>query len=84
MVIYPLSVCCPPLPIKILELTQQKDMDVPFFGKKAEEILTQMLAGKIIKYRTLGFNQIGSTTGWFVLDTSLNNALAECGIKGKR
>lgn len=50
-------------------------------GDKARTILKQMQSGKKIKYRTVGLNQTGSTTGEYQLGPSLNEALNKCGIK---
>ena len=37
-------------------------------GDKAKTILRQMLAGRVLKFRTVGINQAASTTGEVVLD----------------
>ncbi len=49
-------------------------------GDKAKSILRQMLAGRVLKFRTVGFNQAGSTTGEVVLDDSLAQSLKLIGI----
>ena len=49
-------------------------------GDKAKKILKQMLAGKNLKYRTVGINQAASTTGEAVIDPSLIEALRLIGI----
>ncbi|MCI0509451.1 hypothetical protein C8E00_108113 [Chromohalobacter marismortui] len=50
-------------------------------GKKAKNILREMLSGTKIKYRTLGLNQAASTTGEYSLDSSLEESLVKCGIQ---
>lgn len=50
-------------------------------GKKAENIVREMLSGKSLKYRTIGLNQAASSTGVYKLDLSLQNALTDCGIE---
>lgn len=50
-------------------------------GEKAEKIVKEMLAGKSLKYRTVGLNQAASSTGVYDLDMSLQNALIDCGIE---
>lgn len=50
-------------------------------GEKAEKIVKEMLAGKALKYRTVGLNQAASSIGVYYLDTSLQNALIDCGIE---
>ncbi|KPX64550.1 hypothetical protein ALQ89_00490 [Pseudomonas amygdali pv. tabaci] len=49
-------------------------------GDKAKKILKQMLAGKVLKYRTVGINQAASTTGEVALDPSLVESLRLAGI----
>lgn len=49
-------------------------------GDKAKRILKQMLAGKVLKYRTVGINQAASTTGETVIDPSLAESLRLIGI----
>ncbi|GFM49001.1 hypothetical protein OH708_07430 [Pseudomonas capsici] len=49
-------------------------------GDKAKKILKQMLAGKVLKYRTVGLNQAASTTGEAVIDPSLAESLRLVGI----
>ncbi|AHG41102.1 hypothetical protein N018_13130 [Pseudomonas syringae CC1557] len=50
-------------------------------GDKAKNILKQMLAGKVLKYRTVGINQAASTTGEVALDPSLAESLRLVGIE---
>lgn len=50
-------------------------------GEKAKKIVKEMLAGKSLKYRTVGLNQAASSTGVYDLDMSLQNALTDCGIE---
>lgn len=50
-------------------------------GERAEKIVKEMLAGKSLKYRTVGLNQAASSTGVYDLDVSLQNALIDCGIE---
>jgi hypothetical protein len=50
-------------------------------GDKAKRILKEMLAGKTVKYRTVGINQAASTTGEVVIDASFVEALRQIGIK---
>lgn len=52
-------------------------------GDKAKSILRQMLAGRALKFRTVGFNQAGSTTGEVVLDDSFAQSLKLIGIDPK-
>lgn len=54
-------------------------------GDKAKAIVKEMLQGKSLIYRTLGFGQVtnygGGTTGEFVLNDSLQAALNKCQIE---
>jgi len=54
-------------------------------GDKAKTILNEMLNGKVLIYRTLGFGPMvpatAATTGEFLLDGSLQAALDKCQIK---
>ncbi len=52
-------------------------------GDKAKSILKQMLAGQVLKFRTVGINQAGSTTGEVVLDDSFAQSLKLIGIDPK-
>lgn len=52
-------------------------------GDKAKSILRQMLAGQVLKFRTVGINQAASTTGEVVLDESLAQSLRIIGIDPK-
>lgn len=49
-------------------------------GDKAHKILSEMLTGNKLIYRTVGLNQAASTTGEITLDGSLKTALGQCGI----
>ncbi len=49
-------------------------------GDKAHQILTQMIHGKIVRYRTVGLNAAASTTGEVKIDQSFFSALKEIGI----
>lgn len=49
-------------------------------GDKARAILKQMVKGKIIKYRQVGYNQASSTIGEVRIDESFLAALREIGI----
>lgn len=49
-------------------------------GDKAKSIIKEMLAGKVVKYRTVGFNQAASTTGEVNIDESFAQSLREIGI----
>lgn len=49
-------------------------------GDKAKAIIKQMLAGKTIKYRTVGINQAASTTGEALIDPSFAQSLRLIGI----
>jgi hypothetical protein len=49
-------------------------------GDKAKSIIKEMLAGKIVKYRIVGFNQAASTTGEVNIDESFAQSLREIGI----
>lgn len=49
-------------------------------GDKAKSILKQMLAGQVLKFRTVGINQAASTTGEVALDESLAQSLKLIGI----
>lgn len=49
-------------------------------GEKAAAILTEMLNGKEMIYRTVAMNQPGSSTGKVALDASLMKALKDCNI----
>lgn len=50
-------------------------------GDKAKAILEQIRSGKELKVRVLGFGMQKSTTGRHPIDSSLEQALNECGIK---
>lgn len=54
-------------------------------GDKAKAIVKEMLQGKTLIYRTLGFSNVsnygGGTTGEFLLDGSLQTALNKCKIE---
>ncbi|MCX5510437.1 hypothetical protein [Pseudomonas sp. BJa3] len=49
-------------------------------GDKAKKIIKQMLAGRVLKYRTVGLNQAASTTGEVVIDASFALSLKQAGI----
>ncbi|MDR0275267.1 MAG: hypothetical protein LBI48_08025 [Burkholderiaceae bacterium] len=49
-------------------------------GDKADKIIKQMLAGKVIKYRTIGLNQAASSTGEVKLDASFTESIRSIGI----
>ncbi|MEE3637046.1 hypothetical protein UIA24_22725 [Pseudomonas sp. AL 58] len=49
-------------------------------GDKAKKILKQMLAGHVLKFRTVGINQAASTTGEVEIDQSLAQSLMLIGI----
>ncbi|ODB35540.1 hypothetical protein A9L43_25095 [Pseudomonas mosselii] len=49
-------------------------------GDKAKAIIKQMAAGHMLKYRTVGLNQAGSTTGEVTLDASFVQSLKQVGI----
>ncbi len=49
-------------------------------GDKAQKIIKEMLTGSILKYRIIGQNQAGSTTGTIKLDKSFKDAIQEIGI----
>jgi type IV pilus biogenesis protein CpaD/CtpE len=51
-------------------------------GEKAEEIISQLRVGKMMKMRIIGFgvNSVASTTGEYTLGEDLRQALAACGI----
>ena len=49
-------------------------------GDKALKIIDQMRNGSVLKYRIIGANQPGSTTGEYKLDQSFITALKQCGI----
>jgi hypothetical protein len=49
-------------------------------GEKAKSIIKEMLSGKVLRYRIVGMNQAGSTTGEVVIDKSFADSLATIGI----
>lgn len=49
-------------------------------GDKAKEILKQMLAGRVLKYRTMGYYSQPGVSGQFNLDPSFRDSLLEAGI----
>lgn len=49
-------------------------------GDKARAILKEMVNGKVVKYRTVGFNQAASTTGEVKIDESFLSSLRAIGI----
>lgn len=49
-------------------------------GDKAKSIIREMVRGKIVKYRTVGFNQAASTTGEVKIDNSFLSSLRAIGI----
>lgn len=53
-------------------------------GDKAQKIINQLISGNKLIYRTVGFNQAGSTTGEYDLASmreSLITGLNRCGVK---
>lgn len=64
----------------MLSVTQMMSPYTVTGGNKAKQILKQMLAGKTLKYRTVGINQAASTTGEAVIDPSLADSLRLIGI----
>ncbi len=49
-------------------------------GQKAKSIIKEILKGKVMIYRTIGFNQAASTTGEVRIDDSFKSSLQEIGI----
>jgi len=49
-------------------------------GEKAKAIIKEMIQGRVIKYRTVGFNQAASTTGEVRIDDSFLSSLRGIGI----
>ncbi|MDT8464020.1 hypothetical protein O3S75_002875, partial [Alcaligenes nematophilus] len=49
-------------------------------GEKAKSILREMVAGKTLKYRSVGMNQPASSTGEVVIDASFIQSLKLIGI----
>lgn len=49
-------------------------------GEKAKSILREMVAGKTLKYRSVGMNQSASSTGEVVIDASFIQSLKLIGI----
>lgn len=73
----------------VVEKTQAKAMEnvtkimSPYTattGPKARAIIKEMIAGKVVKYRTVGLNQAASTTGEVAIDHSFVKSLREIGI----
>lgn len=64
----------------MLNVTQLMSPYTVTGGEKAKKILKQMLAGKNLKYRTVGINQAASSTGETVIDPSLAESLRLIGI----
>lgn len=50
-------------------------------GQKADDMLSQMLEGEKLIYRSVGFNQQGSNVGEYLLDESFADSLRQCGIR---
>lgn len=50
-------------------------------GHKADDIIRQMLAGKVVRYRTVGLNQAASSTGEVKIDESFEESIRSIGIK---
>jgi hypothetical protein len=53
-------------------------------GDKAKAILKQMLAGRVLKYRTVDFKQATSPTREVILDESFAHSLQMVGIDPRR
>lgn len=49
-------------------------------GEKANQILAQMVHGRVVRFRTIGMNQAASTTGEAKIDGSFFSALREIGV----
>lgn len=87
-----LALGLPPEQAELIKKTQAQAMENAYKmmspytitgGDKAKSILRQMLAGQILKFRTVGINQAASTTGEVVLDESLAQSLRLIGIDPK-
>lgn len=87
-----LALGLPPEQAELIKKTQAQAMEnvykmmSPYTitgGDKAKSILRQMLAGQVLKFRTVGINQAASTTGEVVLDESLAQSLRIIGIDPK-
>lgn len=87
-----LAIGLPPDQAELIKKTQAQAMEnvyrimSPYTitgGDKAKSILKQMLAGHVLKFRTVGINQAASTTGEVVLDDSLAQSLRLIGIDPK-
>ena len=64
----------------MLNMTQLMSPYTVTGGEKAKKILKQMLAGQVLKYRTVGINQAASTTGEAAIDPTLAESLRAIGI----
>ncbi|MFT3963724.1 hypothetical protein [Propionivibrio sp.] len=53
-------------------------------GEKAKAIIKEMIRGRVIKYRTIGFNQAASSTGEVQIDDSFFSSLRGIGIAPER
>lgn len=87
-----LALGLPPEQAELIKKTQTQAMEnvykmmSPYTvtgGDKAKSILRQMLAGQVLKFRTVGINQAASTTGEVVLDESLAQSLRLIGVDPK-
>lgn len=87
-----LTLGLPPEQAELIKKTQAQAMENAYKmmspytvtgGDKAKSILRQMLAGRALKFRTVGINQAASTTGEVVLDESLAQSLRMIGIDPK-
>ncbi|WP_028695898.1 hypothetical protein [Pseudomonas cremoricolorata] len=50
-------------------------------GEKAEKILAQLRSGAVLRYQSLRDGSASTPSGEYVLDDSLEKALAKCGIE---
>ena len=87
-----LALGLPPEQAELIKKTQAQAMENAYRmmspytitgGDKAKSILKQMVAGHVLKFRTVGINQAASTTGEVVLDESLAQSLRLIGIDPK-
>ncbi|AIR88853.1 hypothetical protein [Pseudomonas cremoricolorata] len=62
-------------------MTRQSSPFALATGEKAENILAQLKSGAVLRYQSFRDGSASTPSGEYVLDDSLEKALAECGIE---
>lgn len=61
-------------------ITQNMSPFTASTGDKAKDIIREMLSGREMIYRTVGYNQAASTEGHIIIDSSFRESLRQIGI----